>query len=428
MSSNNPAQKVLLQTFEDWGRWDEEFQTKAMGLHLWDCVNPESDMLMMERPEKPDISAFYRRIPARMSDQEPQAQSGRQTRYSGQSTQTIRQSSPEEPVFLIPETTDHHHRARNISELTADDKASYTFEWKMYEQNYKEYKEQENNCERLKAWVTDTVDYGLRQSSCRPMWDLRTWYSNLKASVGATDREQQATARRKYQTAITTLNKVPKDFASWITTWEMAANHALVRQTGGMEDPNVWFEDLTKAVQPILGSWIAIYTGIYKEKLEEKTLTIGEVAKDLRKEADQRNILSTREKAPRATRGAFGPTFAGEPASAPTHGVEPEEQGTTSQKRQGSGSSSGQKRKATQSGPARRKKAATVNESEQMCKACDGNHSLANCYYVFPDNAPEYFKERKVIRDAVEHRLRTNQSLKDEINQIKKDAQFEESA
>ncbi|RKK30937.1 hypothetical protein BFJ69_g18813, partial [Fusarium oxysporum] len=119
------------------------------------------------------------------------------------------------------------------------------------------------------------------------MWDLRTWYTNLKTSVGATEREQQAAARRKYQAATTPLAKIPKDFAGWITTWEMATNHALVMKTGGVEDPNTWFEDLTKAVQPILGSWVAIYAGIYKDKLEDKSLSIGEVAKDLRKEAER---------------------------------------------------------------------------------------------------------------------------------------------
>ena len=164
MSNNTASKKVLLQTFEDWGRWDEEFQTKAMSLHLWDYIDPDNDLLMMERPERPDIGAYYRRIPARTTDPEPHP--GRQTRYSGQSSQTYRHSPSNEPVIVLPETTDQYHRARNISELTAEDKASYTFEWKIYEQDYREYKEQETNCERLKAWVTDTVDYGLRQSSC----------------------------------------------------------------------------------------------------------------------------------------------------------------------------------------------------------------------------------------------------------------------
>lgn len=424
MSNNNASsKKVLLQTFEDWGRWDEEFQTKATSLHLWDFIDPESDETLMEKPERPEVGDYHRRVPPRTTDME--SQTGRQTRHSGQSSQTQRQASPGDSIITLPESTDPHLRARTVSELTADDKATFMFEWRVYEQNYREYKEQEANGEKLKAWVTDTVDYGLRQSSCLPKWDLRTWYNNLRTSVGATEREQQTAARRKYQAATAPLTKFPKDFATWITTWEMATNHALVRKTGGVEDPNVWFDDLTKAIQPILASWVAIYAGIYKDKLEEKALSIGEVAKDLRKEAERRNLLQSRDKTPRVTRGAFGPTFAGEPASAPQQDPD-SEVGSTNQ--QGQSPSSGQKRQARPAAPTRRKRAATLTDNAATCKACDGNHQLANCFYAFPENAPESFKGRKVIRDAFEHRLRTDKALKDEITRIKKAAQFEEQA
>ncbi|OAQ57645.1 gag protein [Purpureocillium lilacinum] len=423
MSNNNPSsQKVLLQTFEDWGRWDEEFQTKATSLQLWDFIDPQSDETPMDKPERPNVGDYYRRIPPRTSD--PESQAGRQTRHSGQSSQTQRQSSPSEPIISLPEATYTNLRARSVAELTTDDKSTFMFEWRVYEQDYREYKEQEARCEKLKAWVTDTVDYGLRQSSCLPMWDLRTWYTNLKTSMGATEREQQTAARRKYQAATTPLTKFPKDFAAWITAWEMATNHALVRKTGGVEDPNVWFEDLTKAIQPILPSWVAIYAGIYKEKLEEKTLAIGEVAKDLRKEAERRNLLGSREKNVKVTRGVFGPTFAGEPA--PTTQQDEEQEAGAFQQSQGS--SSGQKRKANAATTTRRKRAATVTEITKTCGACDGNHQLANCFYAFPENAPDFFKGRKVKRDAFEHRLRTDPTLKDEIYRIKKAAQFEEPA
>ncbi|WQF76846.1 hypothetical protein CDEST_01860 [Colletotrichum destructivum] len=262
-SGNTSSKKVLLRTFEDWGRWDEEFQTKSISLHLWDCINPDSDEALMEKPGRPAFESYNRKIPPRATDPEHLSQQGRQTRHSGQSSQTISQSSTGDPTTSITESTDPQLRARNLSELTADDKASFTFEWRVYEQDYKEYKEQETNSEKLKAWVIDTVDYGLRQSSCRAIWDLRTWYSNLRTSVGATEREQQTAARRKYQAATATLARVPRDFAGWITSWEMATNHALVRKTGGVEDPNTWFDDLTKAIQPILGSWVTIYAGIY---------------------------------------------------------------------------------------------------------------------------------------------------------------------
>ncbi|PWI64364.1 hypothetical protein PCL_10533 [Purpureocillium lilacinum] len=218
MSNNTPSsQKVFLRTFEDWGRWDEEFRTKATSVRLWDFIDPESDETLMNKPERPDTQAYYRRVPPRTS--EPESQTSRQTRHSGHSSQTRRQSSPSDPVITLPESTDPHLRARTVSKLTTEDKSSFIFEWRVYEQDYREYKEQEANCEKLKAWVTDTVDYGVRQSSCLPMWDLRTWYTNLKTSVGATEREQQTAARRKYQAATAPLTKYPKDFAAWITTW-----------------------------------------------------------------------------------------------------------------------------------------------------------------------------------------------------------------
>ncbi|KAJ3454848.1 hypothetical protein MRS44_013448 [Fusarium solani] len=424
MSNNNPSsKKVLLQSFEDWERWDEEFQTKAISLHLWEFIDPESDETLMDKPERPDVEAYHRRIPARATDPDS-LQPGMQTRRSGQSSQTVSQSSPGDPIILLPETVDLHLHARNVSELTAEDKASFTFEWRIYEQDHREYKEQEANCEKLKAWVTETVDYGLRQSSCRATWNLRTWYTNLKTSVGATEREQQTAARRKYQAATAVLARPPKDFAGWITTWEMATNHALVMRTGGVEDPNIWFEDLAKAIQPILGNWVTIYAGIYKDKLEDKSLTIGEVAKDLRKEAERRNILHTEEKRSRITKGAFGPTFAADQESTaqPDTQIQSKESSVHPQEQSSDG-----KRKANQAPSSRRKRVASSNNTDTICKACDGNHALAKCYYAFPNTAPEYFKERKIIRDAFEHRLGIDSSLKEEINRLKKASQLEET-
>ncbi|TVY74979.1 hypothetical protein Focb16_v006254 [Fusarium oxysporum f. sp. cubense] len=332
-------------------------------------------------------------------------------------------SSAGEPVISLPETVDPHHHARNVSELTAEDKATFTFEWRVYEQDHREYKEQEANCEKLKAWVTETVDYGLRQSSCRAIWDLRTWYTNLKTSVGATQREQQIAARRNYQAAITPLAKIPKDFANWITAWEMATNHALVMKTGGVDDPNTWFDDLAKAIQPVLGNWVTIYTGIYKDKLEGKTLTIGEVAKDLRKEVERQTLIQP-QKGHRVTKGAFGPTFAGESSTlSQTRAGTPERE----IRPRNHGEASGRKRKARQGSPAARKRVAPSADSDSRCQACEGNHALSSCYYVFPEKAPEYFKSRKLVCDAVEHRLKTDQHLKTEVDCIKKSTQPKEA-
>ncbi|KAK2684952.1 hypothetical protein QWA68_016533 [Fusarium oxysporum] len=159
-----------------------------------------------------------------------------------------------------------------------------------------------------------------------------------ETSVGATQREQQIAALRNYQTAITPLAKIPEDFANWITAWEIATNHALVMKTGGVNDPNTWFDDLAKAIWPVLGNWVTIYT----------------VAKDLRKEVERQTLIQP-QKGHRVTKGAFGPTFAGESltlsqtrAGTPEREVRPHDHGEAS----------GRKRKAQQGSPAARKRVA----------------------------------------------------------------------
>ncbi|CAI0655392.1 unnamed protein product [Colletotrichum noveboracense] len=172
----------------------------------------------------------------------------------------------------------------------------------------------------------------------------------------------------------------------------MAPNHALVRKAGGVQDTNnTWFEDLTRAIQLIFGGWVTIYAGIYKDKLEEKTLTIGKIARDLRKESERRDLLGLQEKGPRLTRGL---------EATPSN-----EDGDTRTRNQPTGR--------------KRKRAFSPGSPDVVCKACEGAHGLENCYYVSPKKAPAYFKGRELIHDAADHRVRNDASLKDEISRIK---------
>jgi hypothetical protein len=153
-------------------------------------------------------------------------------------------------------------------------------------------------------------------------------------------------------------------------------------------------------------------------------LSIGEVAKDLRKEAERRSILHVNQKGSKITRGVFGPTFAEEKQlPEPTDIQKPTKEPDTLPQ----GQDKHGKRKAEHTTSSRRKRVATSRDTEATCRVCDGNHVLAQCYYVFPKTAPEYFKERKIIREAVEHRLRSDTSLKEEINRLKKVGHIEET-
>ena len=108
--------------------------------------------------------------------------------------------------------------------------------------------------------------------------------------------------------------KAAKNFPSWLTDWEQATHQAQTRGIGGLDNPNVWFNNLCDAIEPVLGNWVSNFQGIYQDKLEDKTLAIRTVAKNLRTEVSRRGLQQpAKTPAARVKRGAFGPTYGQDP-------------------------------------------------------------------------------------------------------------------
>lgn len=423
MSAKIPAsdQKVYLETFKDWRIWDKTFQLRLNAAGLWDLADPKGSQQPMQAPVKPLISSYYKRIPPhRIESDLP-----RQTRHSdSQGSQTIT------PTYTL-ETTDPIERAQSIRDLTAEDKTSYQSSRRDYEQDYKEYEKQKDQINGLKKWMIATVAIGLMDSSFFPQQDLRNWYINLEESVGASQTQQRNEARIKYQTALAAVPKTIKDFPRWLTDWEQATHQAQTLEIGGLDDPNIWFEDLSKVIKPVVGYLVTTYRGIYRKELESRSLSIREVAKALREEAAQYGLQQP-AKAPKApgwnNRGSFGPTFDEEPdqADQPDQGQQPDKEGQQA----GSSGSAGsvrpkrnRKRKSDQSGPeAKRSKSKEDQDQETdgpICELCGGNwHTWPKCYYVFPARAPAWFEFRPLVQDAVKYRLSCPE-WKDKIKSLK---------
>jgi hypothetical protein len=279
----------------------------------------------------------------------------------------------------------------------------------------------------MKDWMMDTVAMGLTNSAFDPGRDLRTWYINLRDSVGATTTEQRVEARAKYQKILAAIPKSAKDFPRWITNWEQATHQAQAKGIGGLDDPNVWFDDLSKGIQHVFGGWVSIYHGIYQNRLEARSLSIRDVAKNLRAEVSRHELQQPAKKTPttRVTRGAFGPTFGNDPDPADQPDPDQEDQQPA-----GSAGSSGskrtsKKRKSEQQPESKSRKKSTAKASQDKdpgCEACGGNHNLNTCYYAFPSKAPSWFKGNPVIRDAVTYRLQQDRSLINKVTALKESA------
>ncbi|KAL7780684.1 hypothetical protein CFE70_010726 [Pyrenophora teres f. teres 0-1] len=49
--------------------------------------------------------------------------------------------------------------------------------------------------------------------------------------------------------------------------------------------------------------------------------------------------------------------------------------------------------------------------SHSKCEACGQHHNLKGCYYVYPDNAPEWWKPNPTIRELIKHKIEYDPAL-----------------
>ncbi|KAF7556982.1 hypothetical protein G7Z17_g1063 [Cylindrodendrum hubeiense] len=319
MSAKNAAseQKVYLRTFQDWADWDRTFKTKAISGNIWKVINPKGSDQPMEEPAVPTFSSYFQRIPPQRIEPDRPYQTRQSESQS--SSQTL-------PPTYTAETTDPTQPASSIKDLTAEDKAAYQSDRKDYDQDYRRYEEQHRVIVKMRDWVLETVAKSLADSSCDPEQDLRTWYTNLQARVGATTSEQQSDIWTKYQKVLMSAPKGIKEYPRWITNWEQALHKAQDKEVGGLDNPVIWFDNLCKTIQPVLGNWVSNYRSIYWKELKEKSLSIRETAQDLRAEVNQLALQQpVKQTTTRAIRGAFGPTFGIDPDSAVQPDPDPED-------------------------------------------------------------------------------------------------------
>ena len=119
--------------------------------------------------------------------------------------------------------------------------------------------------------------------------------------------------------------------------------------------------------------------------------------------------LGLKGRSPNIAKGAFGPSYAGQD--------NPDQD-------------AGDAQNSVEVAPRRQKKrlvkrARALDEdinssSTRTCEACGlASHLITNCYYVFPEKAPQWFTENPEIRSAVDELLKSDAALRDEVRRLK---------
>jgi hypothetical protein len=162
-----------------------------------------------------------------------------------------------------------------------------------------------------------------------------------------------------------------------------------------------------------MGNWTSSYRLYNQDKVDSCSLTFRMLANDFRKEVRHRRGNPSSAK---YAKGSFGPAFglmekaidSAEGSSPPHQGAESSQQ-STGRKTAGSRSTRGQKRAASEN-----QEAVLENQGTKLCPVCNLNHKLPNCYYTFPELAPDNFQPREHIQE----RAKSNLQKEDVLNQL----------
>lgn len=364
---------VILKTQEDWEDWDVQFKGKAVAYGIWPSIDPErpgGPAPFMPEPIEPTVQSYEKKL------------QGIQTRASSTTAQEERE---------LVDPTGHPN---TTSEMTTAGRSAYNTDLGLYYNRCKKYDRQQAAIQELKSWIYTTVNRHWVTTCCNPTESITQWYLNLQQAAGIDPFDQDEVVREKYRAAVQPLTKPPKDINNWISVWEETMT--LAEKTGIPETAKAgyWFRDFIKALSQIYDNWATPYAVQKRPEAKNGTLEYRTVSNDFRDHIRDINNQKTRKVA----RGAFGPTFAGQPD-------EPDDQA-------GTGKNTGPDRTNR---PSKRR---YTGGDQSGCWACSQLHSLARCYYAFPDNAPSWFEPREHLQKKVKEALESDEQLRKEVTKL----------
>ncbi|KAK8093431.1 hypothetical protein PG997_000116 [Apiospora hydei] len=394
MANNDNTQKTYFKSPDDWDTWGSEFRKKAKALEIWEYIDPERKIDWMSPPRRPLLVDY------------PQRQ-GQPNRRSSIHVGGGLASDQEDPP------------ARSITDLTDTGRSSFQLDYTMYTHEAKEYKDHRNKVEKLSDWVLSTVSDMYKKTCCDENNDLDGWYAALREVGKVQDSYQMTEAREVYRASTKPLRNMPRDFNAWVIRWETAMADGIRKGVPETTNSQAWCQDLIFALRPVMENWVTNFQFNRQEDINSGQIEYRKVASDLRVFW---KTITRDPPASRVSKGSFA-TF-GEADEEELYG-QAVDQGSNDQRGSRSRTNNASKGTPAQSrkdGPktgTKRKKEQTDQE-ESECGACFGNHTLSNCFYLFPDKAFQGWRASRPVQRVVEHNLSTHTKLAEKVKRLRK--------
>jgi len=376
---------IILTDYTNFVPWLNQIKARSQVLKIWNIIDPDQQDLPRVEPTIP--------TPPKVSSYQP----------STSFTTATPDESPSLPSHL------------STSGLKAykDDTEYYRGQLELYKIMERKYEEEQSRLDKITTVIQSTVSTHLQNNCCLPTLSIREWIKNLIDTVGIDVKEEYDRARKRYYDALKPMRSAAQ-WQPWLAEYDHAATEAETNGVTDLQRLDSVKQDFVKAVSPIAPMWATTFmqTG---SKLP--TITRKDTMKLFREHMALQHPIKGKQKGAFAAAESFlAEGSASTPATdrdaslvverAPNRG-RPRKQRLVGQEHQTTS-----KRSAITVGPAA--------AGGLKCPACELRHNLQDCFYVFPENQPEWFKPRPGIMTLMKYRLENDVELQASLRAIKR--------
>lgn len=377
---------VVLTDSNSWTAWYRQFKMKCESLRNWSLADPKSTMEPKPRPilPLPPIIADYESI----ATNTPMTSTASSSRTRGNTQPSRRDKSI---VAIVP--TRVSDLSPNGQEEYKDDREDYKLRLEAYKLQEKEYQEEQPKYEKLINHILATVSPHLHLSCYDSGKTVREWVSSLQETVGVDPQEERTRARERYHAALR-LIRTPNNWETWLMEYDQAATRVETLEVGEVHNTEDVTIDFLGAVSKVAPIWVAIFSG---PGYDRTTMNWKKMMKLFRGHMSQSYPVKGKQKSAFAA-GEASYLAGGATAQDTQRDASDVLQRAPSAPPQGTlGKPRFKRKRDGQATKSKQSRTGTTAAAGDECPACGQRHNLADCYYAYPEKAPEWFKPNRSI-------------------------------
>ena len=404
-NQNNRDATVVLMDSSSWTAWYRQFKMKCESLRIWSLADPSSLQQPKPRPAIP--------TPPEISNYEAIATNTPSTSMTSSSrTRGSTQPSRREESIIAIVPTRVSDLTSNGQENYKDDREDYKMRLEAYKLLDKEYQEEQSQYAKLVSHILTTVSSHLQLSCCGEDKTVREWVISLQETVGTDPQEERTQARDRYHAALKPI-RAPGNWETWLMEYDQAATRAEALKVSEVLNIHDVTTDFLGAVLKVAPAWAATFSG---PGYDRTTMNRKKMMKLFRDYISQSYPSRGKQKSAFAA-GEASYLAGGASDQDTTRDASEVSQRAPSAPSQGNPGKSRQKRKFDgQETRARQFPKRNTAAAGGECPACGQRHVLSDCYYAYPEKAPQWFKPNRTVAKLVENKVRQDGELRRLMN------------